>query len=64
MSEQLNKLGSPSYAAPSRTREQTAEHIANGFPSPVSYHALKRVEINGLVYFKDATPVHLRRKVS
>lgn len=62
MSEQRNHKSSPSYATPSKSREEIAEHIANGHPSPVRYVGLVPVTINGHVYYKDATPIHLMRE--
>lgn len=32
-----NKADLGSYATPSKSKEQVAEHIADGHPSPVSY---------------------------
>jgi len=61
MTHQLNIISSPSYATPSKSRKQWAEHIASDFPSPVKYSSLRAVEVRGLTYFEDSTPVHLRR---
>lgn len=48
--------------SPQAQRRRVIERkIEEGNPSPVTYMALKQVEIDGLVRFVDATPVHLRR---
>jgi hypothetical protein len=53
-----------SFATPSKTREETAEHIAAGYPSPVSYEAHRLVEgPSGLIHeipAPELLPVNLR----
>jgi hypothetical protein len=57
---------SPQFATPSMTREQIAQHIADGFPSPVSYVAYRFEDVPGMpgyIQLVNATPVHLRRAI-
>lgn len=67
MSEQMNHRTSPSYAAPSRTPAQWAEHVAADFPSPVEYHAYHVIErspcpgVTHTTYEPVPLPVHMRR---
>lgn len=58
MGEQLK---SNPYFNSGKSREEWAEHIANGHPSPVSYTAVKLQVVDGLMVAVDALPVHLRR---
>lgn len=55
------KTHSAPYVPLAKNREEIAEHIAQGFPSPVKYTAVRlEPRADGLVPVI-ATPVHLRR---
>lgn len=56
------KTHSAPYVPLAKTRDQIAEHIANGFKSDIKYTAvvLRRDERGNLVPII-STPVHLRR---
>ncbi len=49
------------YATMSKSRKEWADHIKNGYPSPVKYFSLREVIVDGNVYMEECTPVHLKR---
>jgi hypothetical protein len=56
------KTHSAPYVPLSKTREQIAAHIAEGFPSPVRYTAIRLAKLSsGSVVPVNVTPIHLIR---